>query len=99
MKAFGWWAASEAFDQKWAIENLESALQFGAGATGPATKDASKPAVARTEIAAMPKGNSTKRYTRDFHVTGLRRWAFSRAQALPDAFPRDIGGISTRSGG
>lgn len=31
MRAFGWWFVSEAFDQKWAIENLESALEFRAG--------------------------------------------------------------------
>lgn len=31
MKAFGWWTASQAFDQKWTVENLESALEFGVG--------------------------------------------------------------------
>jgi hypothetical protein len=31
MKAFGWWTASPAFDQKWTVDNLESALELGAG--------------------------------------------------------------------
>jgi hypothetical protein len=31
MRAFGWWFASETLDRKWAIENLEGALEFGAG--------------------------------------------------------------------
>ncbi len=31
MRAFGWWVASESFERKWTIDNLESALEIGAG--------------------------------------------------------------------
>lgn len=31
IKAFGWWTGSQGFDQKWTVDNLESALEFGVG--------------------------------------------------------------------